>query len=316
MSNKGVLIVNLGTPDQPEPAAVKRYLRRFLSDARVIDKPRWMWLPILHGIILQTRPKKSAKLYQEIWREEGSPLLIYTKAQAKHLQELLPDRIVRYAMSYSDPLLGAALEDMIKLGVTDLVIIPLYPQYSVTTTATVFDQAMRYFLQQNKIPSLHMIHAFHEHPRYISWLADHIKQKLDEQKTIDMILFSYHGIPVSYVHKGDCYPVHCEQTTALVMEKVGDVPYQLTYQSKFGPDEWLTPATDETMKRLPQEGIKHVLVVTPGFVADCLETIEEIEGENKAYFLDHGGESFTYVHPFNDDPALAGILKELVENCS
>lgn len=312
MTKQGVVIVNLGTPDQPKAKEVRAYLSRFLGDHRVIDKPRWMWLPILHGIILRTRPKKSALLYQEIWQEDGSPLLLYTKAQARHLQDKLPDRFVRYAMSYSDPLLSNVLEDMMQQGVTELVVIPLYPQYSVTTTATVFDQAARFFLKQTFIPSLHLVHAFYEHPLYISWISDQIKQKLNEQP-IDMLIFSYHGIPVSYVQKGDCYPEHCEKTTALIMEQVGDIPYRLTYQSKFGPDEWLTPATDETMKHLPEEGIKHVLVITPGFVADCLETIEEIEGENRSYFLSHGGDSFTYVNPFNDNPILADILKELVE---
>ncbi|MFD2305302.1 ferrochelatase [Enterococcus termitis] len=311
MSKKGIIIVNLGTPEKPETKEVRAYLKRFLGDKRVIDTNRLIWLPVLHGIILRTRPKKSAALYREIWQEEGSPLLIYTKSQAEQLQTRLPDYVVRYAMSYSHPLIPEVLQEMHDEGVTDLTIVPLYPQYSTTTTAPIFDEVAKFYLNAELIPSLHFIQSFYDEPLYINALANQINQALLE-KTIDKIVFSYHGVPVSYIEKGDHYLEHCQKTTAAVMEKVGDVPFITTFQSKFGPAEWLTPATDHTLKELPQQGDKRILIITPGFVADCLETIEEIENENREYFMASGGESFQYLHPFNDDPIFIDLLEQLI----
>lgn len=312
MGKKGILIVNLGTPDKPETKEVRAYLKRFLGDKRVIDTPRMIWLPVLHGIILRTRPKKSAELYKSIWREEGSPLLIYTKAQAEQLQARFPESVVRYAMSYSKPFIPEALAEMNDLGVTDLTIIPLYPQYSTTTTAPIYDEVAKFYLKAERIPTIHFIQSFHEQPLYIEGLATQIKQALAEHPC-DKLVFSYHGIPVSYVTKGDHYPEHCTATTEAVMQLVGDVPYIQTFQSKFGPAEWLTPATDQTLKELPQQGSENILIITPGFTSDCLETIEEIEEENRGYFMESGGKNFHYIHPFNDDPVLVDILAEVVK---
>ncbi|MDA9470902.1 ferrochelatase [Enterococcus sp. 5H] len=312
MSKKGVIIVNLGTPDKPETKEVRAYLKRFLGDKRVIDTNRFIWLPVLHGIILRTRPKKSAALYQQVWQEAGSPLLIYTKSQAEQLQARFPDHVVRYAMSYSRPLIPEVLKEMQDLGVTDLTIIPLYPQYSTTTTAPIFDEVAKFYLKAEVIPSLHFIQSFYDEPLYIEALANQIKQALAE-KTVDKIVFSYHGVPVSYIAKGDHYLEHCQQTTQAVMEQVGDVPFISTFQSKFGPAEWLTPATDQTLKDLPKQGTKNILIITPGFVSDCLETIEEIEKENYGYFMENGGEHFHYIHPFNDDPIFVDILEHLIK---
>ncbi|WP_207695603.1 ferrochelatase [Enterococcus sp. DIV0212c] len=312
MSKKGIIIVNLGTPDKPETKEVRAYLKRFLGDKRVIDTNRLIWLPVLHGIILRTRPKKSAALYQKVWQEAGSPLLIYTQSQTEQLQERFPDHIVRYAMSYSKPLIPEVLKEMHDLGVTDLTIIPLYPQYSTTTTAPIFDEVAKFYLKAEAIPSLHFIQSFYDEPLYIEALANQIKQALAE-KEFDKIVFSYHGIPVSYVEKGDHYLEHCEQTTQAVMKQVGDVPFISTFQSKFGPAEWLTPATDQTLKELPKQGGKNILIITPGFVSDCLETVEEIEKENYGYFMENGGEHFHYIHPFNADPIFVDILEKIIQ---
>ncbi|WP_429949433.1 ferrochelatase [Enterococcus sp. AZ101] len=312
MSKKGIIIVNLGTPGKPETKEVRAYLKRFLGDKRVIDMNRLIWLPVLYGIILRTRPKKSAALYQQIWQEAGSPLLIFTRSQTNQLQARFPDRIVRYAMSYSKPLIPEVLKEMHDLGVTDLTIIPLYPQYSTTTTAPIFDEVAKFYLKAQAIPTLHFIQSFYDEPLYIEALANLIKQALSKKK-IDKIVFSYHGIPVSYIEKGDHYLEHCEQTTQAVMKLVGDVPFISTFQSKFGPAEWLTPATDQTLKELPKQGAKNILILTPGFVSDCLETVEEIEEENYGYFMAHGGEYFHYIHPFNADPTFADILEKLVK---
>lgn len=308
---KGVLLVNIGTPDKPEAKEVRVYLRKFLGDRRVIDLPRALWYPILYGPILTFRPRKSAALYKKIWTAEGSPLLIYMKKQAAQLQALVPNASIYYAMSYSAPYIDDVLLKMQTDGVTDLTVIPMYPQYSTTTTGAIYDAVARYYLKQQDMPTLHFLKDFHVEEEYIKLLVKQISSYL-EQRPYDRIVLSYHGIPTSYVEKGDPYQRQCEATTAAVRKLLPDQDMIMTYQSKFGPSSWLTPATDETMKRLPHEGVRSILVVTPGFVADCLETIEEIEEENRHYFMENGGEIFDYVHPFNDDIEFTQILKKLI----
>ncbi|MGX7203610.1 ferrochelatase [Enterococcus pingfangensis] len=309
---KGILLVNLGTPEEPTPKAVKSFLAEFLSDRRVIRWPRGLWLPILHGIVLQIRPRKTARTYQKIWREEGSPLWIYTKKQAVLLQALMPDTIVRYAMTYGNPGVQETLAEMKQAGMTELCVVPLYPQYSETTVAPIYDQISQVYQKAAEIPQLRISSSFYDHEGYIQLLTDQIKQHLSG-KTFDMILFSYHGIPVSIVDQGDPYEEQCQLTTQKVMEKLGDFPYAHSYQSKFGPGQWLTPMTSETLKAFPSQNVKKVLVITPGFVADCLETIEEIDDENRGYFMENGGEYFEYVHPFNDSPEFTNILHSIIE---
>lgn len=312
MSKKGILLANIGTPDKPEAKEVKEYLKHFLGDKRVIDKPRWQWLPILHGIILNTRPKKSAELYKSIWEEEGSPLLIHTKSQTRLLQEKIPEASVKFGMAYSHPTISDSLMAFEKEGVQEITVIPLYPQYSTTTTAAIHDAVFKHYLKQENIPTLHLIREFTSHPLYIELLRKQI-QKGIYRFNPDLLVFSYHGIPVSYVEKGDPYKEQCAETTSAIFDGFNiEVPYRVTYQSKFGPDEWLTPALDKTLMSLPKEGIKKVLVITPGFVSDCIETLEEIEDENRTYFMENGGEEFNYIHPFNDDPAFAELLSTLV----
>lgn len=314
MMKKGVLLINLGTPKSPTPEDVRIYLKKFLSDPRVIDMPAWKWNPILNLAILPHRPEKSAKLYQTVWsKEHGSPLLYYTQRQTEMLQEELPTYRVRYAMSYSDPEIAEALLEMEKAEIDQLTIIPLYPQYSTTTVGSVVDDINRFYMGRIRIPNLKIVTDFCDYDPYISAMANKIEKAIENFKP-DRLLFSYHGIPVSYVQKGDPYAQRCKLTTKLIMEKLGDVPYTETFQSRFGPDKWLTPATDDTLKSFPEEGIKRVLVVAPSFVSDCLETLHELEIENKEYFIKSGGKDFEMVPALNDDFSFTQVLKGIVLN--
>lgn len=314
MKKRGILLINLGTPKEATPQEVKKYLRVFLSDKRVIKTHPLIWQPVLQGIILNTRPKKSAELYQSIWTNEGFPLLNYTLAQRDNVSKLFPDWEVEIGMSYSEPTIEQALDNLLQKGVEDLTIVPMYPQYSGTTVGSVFDSVMRYFIGTDKIITMRFIRSYFDNELYISYYAEKIKESLLHHK-IEAVVLSYHGIPVSYVSDGDTYPKECEVTTQKIKEKVGgDVSFIQTYQSKFGPNEWLTPATDATLKDLPNQGIENVLVVAPGFVVDCLETIEELEEENKGYFLENGGKEFIYLPPFNADMAFAEIVRDIVTN--
>ncbi|WP_251422875.1 MULTISPECIES: ferrochelatase [Lactococcus] len=313
MKKRGLLLVNLGTPENTSPRALRKYLKKFLSDRRVIKTHPLVWQPLLHGIILNTRPRKSARLYEKIVQEGEFPLLTYTAAQEKNLQELCPDVEVAMGMSYSAPSIETSLENLLNKGVEELTVLPMYPQYSGTTVGSVFDSVMNYFLKKDNIVDLSFIRSFYQEPLYIKYFADKIKNALAKETDIEALIFSYHGIPLSYVTDGDTYPEECTETTRLIMEEIGDFPHYQTYQSKFGPAEWLTPATDDTLKKLPGQGVKKVLIVAPGFVVDCLETLEELEEENRTYFLENGGEKYIYLPPFNDDKAFAELVKEIVK---
>lgn len=311
---QGVLLINLGTPEAPTTEAVRPYLRRFLGDPRVINTPRAIWLPILNLMILPKRPAKSAAKYRQIWSPEfGSPLAHYTKQQAVQLQEQLGDDYqVAYAYSYSKPFIAEALKQLEDAGVQRLTIIPLYPQYSTTTLGSVMDDINRFYYRHPYVPELRIISGFAERSDYLDLLAHNIQVELDRNQ-YDLVLMSFHGIPVSYAQNGDPYPQQCQATTDGVKVRLKtDVPIMQTYQSKFGPAEWLTPATDETVKGLPKKGGKRVLVVSPAFVADCLETLHELDVENREYFMDNGGEFFKVVRCFNDDPAFTTVLKNIV----
>ncbi|MEY8538092.1 ferrochelatase [Lactococcus muris] len=313
MKKRGLLLVNLGTPENTSPKALRKYLKKFLSDRRVIKTHPLIWQLLLHGIILNTRPRKSAQLYEKIVREGKFPLLTYTAAQEKNVQELFPDVEVSMGMSYSAPSIETGLENLLNKGVEELTVLPMYPQYSGTTVGSVFDSVMNYFLKKDNIVDLSFIRSFYQEPLYIKYFADKIKNALAKETDIEALIFSYHGIPLSYVTDGDTYPEECTETTRLIMEEIGDFPHYQTYQSKFGPAEWLTPATDDTLKKLPGQGVKKVLIVAPGFVVDCLETLEELEEENRTYFLENGGEKYIYLPPFNDDKAFAELVKEIVK---
>ena len=308
---KGILLINLGTPKDTSKLEVKKYLKTFLSDRRVIKIHPMIWKPILNGIILNIRPKKSAKLYEKIYTGNGFPLLEYNEKQKENVQSILPDAEVEIGMSYSEPSIETALNTLLSKEIEELNVIPMYPQYSGTTVGSVFDSVMNYFIKSDKIVDIKFIRSFYNNQQYIDYFSKKINEALNESP-IDAIVFSYHGIPVSYVKDGDNYPEECTKTTKLIMDKLGDIPYYQTYQSKFGPSEWLKPATDDTLKKLPSKGIKNILIVAPGFVVDCLETIEELEHENRNYFLENGGEVYKYVPPFNGDIEFAKLVKDII----
>jgi len=308
---KGILLVNLGTPTRPDEPAVKEFLSKFLSDKRVIKQSDFLWQPILHGIILRKRPAKVAKDYQKIWLENGSPLAVYTQAQKENLQKLLPETVVELAYSYSHPSISESLDKLLAQGVDDLTVIPLYPQYSGTTVGTVFDEVADYFHRSDKVVNLNFVASFYKNERYIKRFAKLIEQTVKEEK-LDGVLFSFHNIPQSYVVAGDRYPQECEETVKLIMREIHEIPHHLSYQSIFGKEEWMKPQTDEIIKTLSLQNIKRLLVVAPGFVADCLETLLELEVENKSYFMENGGEEFVYLPAFNDEMEFAHILKDLI----
>ncbi|MGC3159096.1 ferrochelatase [Enterococcus faecalis] len=311
MKKTGILLVNLGTPKDSSKTEVRKYLKTFLSDRRVIKIHPIIWKPILNGIILNIRPKKSAKLYQKICTENGFPLLEYTEKQMENLKNICPEVEVTIGMSYSEPSIETALDTLLSKEIEELNVIPMYPQYSGTTVGSVFDSVMNYFIKSDRIVDIKFIRSFYNNPQYIDYFSKKINEALNESP-IDAIVFSYHGIPMSYVKDGDNYPKECTKTTKLIMDKLGDIRYYQTYQSKFGPSEWLKPATDDTLKKLPSKGIKNILIVAPGFVVDCLETIEELEHENRNYFLENGGEVYKYVHPFNGDIEFAKLVKDII----
>lgn len=310
----GVLLANLGTPDEPTTPAVKRYLRQFLSDPRVIDLPKLKWQAILNWIILPKRSPKVAKLYQSIWTKDGSPLLAISKTQQQALQHYFNLQstkvIVELGMSYGNPSIEKATDRLIKAGVEKIIVLPLYPQYSSTTTASVFDAFARGLASQRKIVPFEFIHSYHDHPLYIQALAETVALQADEK-----LLFSFHGIPKRYETEGDFYAQHCQQTAKLVAECLQLSPEQwcVTFQSRFGDEEWLQPYTDETMENLPRQGVKKVAVICAGFSADCLETLEEIAEENRKNFLNAGGKEYRYIPALNANDAHIQALADLIE---
>lgn len=313
----GVLLVNLGTPDEPSPEAVKRYLSEFLTDKRVIDLNRWVWLPLLKGIILPRRVPRVAKLYQSIWTDDGAPLLAYSRQQQRALAKSLSgDIVVGLAMTYGSPSLDSALGDMLSQGVNKLIVLPLYPQYSSTTTGAVWDALNASLAKRRNIPELIFIRDYATHPLYINALAETVSRSFEQHGRPDLLVFSYHGIPERYVEEGDDYPQRCLQTTQKLAESLGltDKDYLIVYQSRFGKEEWLKPYADETLAQLPAKDIKHIQVICPGFSADCLETLEEVAVTNSKLFLDAGGEEYHYIPALNADPLHIHFLQQLILN--
>ncbi|WP_370427132.1 ferrochelatase [Actinobacillus pleuropneumoniae] len=310
----GVLLANLGTPDEPTTPAVKRYLKQFLSDPRVIDLPKFKWQFILNYMILPKRSPKVAKLYREIWTEQGSPLLALSRQQQQALQDYFNRQnqnvLVELGMSYGNPSIESATDRLIKASVSKIIVLPLYPQYSSTTTASVLDAFARGLTQQRNIVPFEFIHSYHNDPLYIQALANTI-QLADDEK----LLFSFHGIPKRYQTEGDFYPEHCQQTAQLVADKLSlsNEQWLVTYQSRFGDEEWLQPYTDETLEKLPSQGVKKIAVICAGFSADCLETLEEIAEENKENFLNAGGQSYRYIPALNANNDHITALAKLIE---
>ncbi|MDX7987971.1 ferrochelatase [Xenorhabdus sp. 12] len=312
----GVLLVNLGTPDAPTPAAIRRYLAQFLSDRRVVDISPLIWKPILYGLILPFRSLRVAKLYREIWTEEGSPLLAYGRRQQKLLDEKLAGIPVVLGMTYGSPSLSQSIDDLLQQGVDDLIIVPLYPQYSSTTSAAVFDSVSKILRGYHTIPNLHFVRSYANHPAYIEALKKTIEQNFEKHGQPDRLLISFHGIPERLAAMGDIYPQECEATTKLLAQAL-DYPEDkivMTYQSRFGRLPWLSPYTDKTMASLPAQGVEHIQVICPGFSADCLETLEEIDQQNKHIFLNAGGKKFEYIPALNDNESHILLLEKLVNN--
>lgn len=310
----GILLVNLGTPDAPTGPAVKRYLSQFLHDRRVVDTKRIIWCPLLHWVILPIRVPKVVKLYQDVWMDEGSPLLVYSRRQQQALAKRLPETPIELAMTYGSPSIKQALASLKSQQVNRLVVLPLYPQYSCSTTAAVWDALAAEFRQTRDLPQVVFIRDYAEHPLYIKALTESIKSSFERHGQPDILLFSYHGIPQRYADEGDVYPLRCEDTTRAVVKALGldESQYKMTYQSRFGREPWLQPYTDETLKSLPKKGVKSVQVISPGFSADCLETIEEIDKQNREFFLEQGGERYYYIPALNDSPAHIDLLQALV----
>ncbi|MCL5049098.1 MAG: ferrochelatase [Firmicutes bacterium] len=321
----GVLLTNLGTPDAPTPSALRRYLAEFLSDPRVVEVPRLIWKVILHGVILRIRPARSAAAYKTVWTDQGSPLLFHTEAQTAGVRGRLQaeygdDVVVEFGMRYGNPSIASAIEKLMQQGVRKLVVLPLYPQYSGSTSASTFDAITKDFTKRRWLPDFRFVSHYHDDPGYIQAVADKIKAHWQAHGQADLLVFSYHGVPKRYLDQGDPYHCECYKTSRLVAEALGlsKDQYRTTFQSRFGREEWLQPYTDATMKALPGQGIKAIQVVCPGFSADCLETIEEIDEENREYFIEAGGERFEYIPCLNSDAqhldALTAIVQQNIAN--
>lgn len=312
----GLLLVNLGTPDAPTSAAVRRYLAEFLSDPRVIEIPPFLWKLILHGIILRVRPKKSAALYQSIWQDEGSPLLTISRKQQAAIQQELGDNVrVKLGMRYGNPSIASALREFQNEGIERIIIFPLYPQYAAPTTGTVFDAVARELMTWRRVPALTYIDGYFDNAFYLAALSNSIREHINQHGLPQKIIFSYHGMPKRNYDLGDPYYDFCTRTTALVAEQLGldDDICLSTFQSRFGYAEWLQPYTDKTLEALPASGVKKIAILSPAFSADCLETLEELAVENREIFMRAGGESYHYIPALNDRADHIHALVEVVQ---
>ncbi|WP_374530376.1 ferrochelatase [Novosphingobium sp.] len=314
----GVLLVNLGTPDAPTPQAVRRYLKQFLSDRRVVEIPKLVWWPILNGIILNTRPKKSAHAYAQVWTNDGSPLAAITKTQAEELQKLLGDGVmVRWGMRYGNPAMGAEIEAMKQAGCERILIAPLYPQYSGATTATVIDELGRALAAMRWQPALRTLPPYYDDPLHITALRSDIARQLDALPfRPEVLLLSFHGMPERTLHLGDPYHCQCRKTARLLSEALSsgypDLRVEVSFQSRFGRAKWLEPATDAVLEAEAKGGTKRLAIAAPGFSADCLETAEELAIRGREQFLEAGGTDFAALDCLNTSPAGMAMLEALV----
>ena len=312
----GVLVVNLGTPDAPEAGPVKRYLAEFLSDRRVVEIPPIAWQPILRGIILNTRPKKSAHAYAQVWTEEGSPLAVITRQQAEAMQARLGDGVmVDWAMRYGTPSIPDRLQALMDAGCERILLAPLYPQYSGATTATVVDKAADKLREMRWQPSLRTLPPYHDDPAYIDALAQDLTRQLDGLDFVpEVLLLSFHGMPERTLHLGDPYHCHCQKTSRLLQEKLGNrgLRMRTTFQSRFGRAKWLEPATDTVIAEEAGNGTKRMVIAAPGFSADCLETLEELAMQGRDQFLEAGGERFAALSCLNTSDAGVAMLETLL----
>ncbi len=319
-----VLLVNLGTPDAPTPSAVRRYLQQFLSDPRVVEIPRLLWWVILHGIILPFRARRSAKKYALIWTSAGSPLKVYTAQQATMLQALFEaqdrvhgqaDTIVAFAMRYGKPSVSHVLSQLKEQGCERILILPAYPQYSATTTASIFDAVFAHYATVRNVPELRLIKHYHEHSAYIEALRQSVQSHWNTHGRADKLLMSFHGVPKRTLVLGDPYYCECHKTARLLAQALGlsESEYIVTFQSRFGKAEWLRPYTAPTLIEMAQHGIQRVDVICPGFTSDCLETLEEIAIEARREFLHAGGQEFHFIACLNDSPAWGRAMLSIVQ---
>ena len=319
----GILVAQLGTPDAPTPRALRRYLRQFLSDPRVIEVPRLLWWFILHCIILVTRPRRSAALYRRMWQPEGSPLLRISQRQTEALKQQLASRgfdvSVKLGMRYGSPSIESALDSLIDEGCSRIAILPMYPQYAAATTASTYDAVFPHLLKRRYVPTVHVIEPYFRNAHYLSSLATSINQfiaDIPDSQRPEKLLLSYHGIPQAYVQKGDPYCCMCSETSKRLIPLLNfpaeDVIH--CFQSRFGKAPWLQPYTDETLIKLGKEGIKRIAICAPGFTADCLETLDELGNEGKHQFTEHGGEIYHFIPCLNDSPHWIENLASIVHS--
>ncbi len=313
----GILIINLGTPNSTSWFDIRKYLKEFLSDRRVIEVNPFIWKVILNVFILTFRPSKTAEAYKKIWMkdENVSPLRFFTESQTKKLSGRFKDDkiLIDFAMRYGDPSISHKMQELQRKGCENIVVLPLYPQYAAATTATVCDEVYRSLMKMRWQPSLQIISHYESDPLYIEALVKSIRKKISEISwKPDLILASYHGIPKKYFEKGDPYHCYCQKTSRLISEKFNDVKIVTTFQSRFGPQEWLQPYTDKTLESLPNEGKKNILVICPGFASDCVETLEEISMQGKESFIGAGGQNFDLIPCLNDNEDHINLLEHLV----
>jgi len=314
-----VLLVNLGTPDAPTASAVRRYLKEFLSDPRVVEIPRALWAPILHGIILPFRSGKSAAKYASIWGADGSPLRVHTEKQATLLRGYLGERghqvTVAHAMRYGSPSVPQVLQQLQEQGCTRILVLPAYPQYAGSTTASVFDAVFAHYAGQRNVPELRMVKHYHDHEAYIEALKQSVLAHWEAHGRPEKLVMSFHGVPMRTLELGDPYHCECYKTARLLATQLGltDEQYLVTFQSRFGKAAWLQPYTAPSLKQLAQQGVRRVDLICPGFVADCLETLEEIDMEVRQDFLDAGGREFHYIPCLNESPAWIHALTDIAE---
>ncbi|MCK5728816.1 MAG: ferrochelatase [Methylococcales bacterium] len=317
MPKKGVLLINLGSPASTKTSDVRRYLKQFLWDKRVVNLPRSLWWLVLHFLVLPFRPRKSAKAYRKIWQPQGSPLILFTHALAKKLETLVDDKkvIVDYAMRYGKPSIKKKLTQFKQSECDEIIIIPLYPQYSSTTTASVYDEVSSLLQTWRSIPSLRFISHYYRHPTYIKAIAQSIQKAWKYQRS-DLLLISFHGLPKKLTELGEPYFDQCHASAQLIAEYLNlkDFEWKLVFQSRFGKAEWLQPYCIEVLKKLPSQGIKNIDVICPGFATDCLETLEEIAITNQEIFTDAGGGGYYYIPALNDSDTHAELMLDLIHN--
>lgn len=316
IARTGILLANLGSPDAPATAAVRRYLREFLWDRRVVEMPRPLWWLMLNGIILNTRPRRSAHAYKTVWTPEGAPLIAISRRQAAALESVMRQNnesvAVAVGMRYGNPSIRNGMEELRDKGCWRIVVLPMYPQYSAATTASTFDAVSGVLKTWRHVPELRFVRSFHDHPGYIAALAASVETAWRSGEP-DKLVMSFHGMPKRCIDLGDPYYDECAATARLLAAKLGlpDGRWIITFQSRFGRDEWLKPATDDTLRALARDGVKSVDVICPGFPADCLETLEEIAIQNRDFFLAAGGERYRYIPAMNDDPAFIDALADI-----